>query len=66
MTARWIDGALEIRPENVMERDALLNLWNVRRDYRRPISPDDFGVKADGVSDDTAAIQAVIDATVSL
>lgn len=66
MTARWIDGALEVRPENAVERDALLTVWNLRKDSRRPISPDDFGVKADGISDDTAAIQAVIDATVSL
>jgi polygalacturonase len=64
--ARWIDGALEVRPENTEERDALLTMWNLRKDYRRPVSPDDFGVQADGVSDDTAAIQAVIDATVSL
>lgn len=66
MIARWIDGALEIRPENTVERDALLSLWNLKKEYRSPINPDDFGVKADGISDDTAAIQAVIDATVSL
>lgn len=66
MTARWIDGALEIKPENVMERDALLTIWKLKKDYCRPIDPDDFGVRADGVSDDTAAIQAVLDATVSL
>ena len=66
MIARWIDGALEVRPENTVERDALLTMWNLRKDYRTPISPDDFGVQADGVSDDTAALQAVLDAIVSL
>jgi hypothetical protein len=66
MIARWIDGALEVRPESTVERDALLAVWNLRKDYRKPISPDDFGVKADGISDDTSALQAVLDATVSL
>jgi polygalacturonase len=66
MTARWIQGALEIKPDSATERDALLKIWNVKKDYRRPINPDDFGVIADGVTDDTSAIQAVLDATVSL
>jgi hypothetical protein len=66
MTSRWIDGALEIRPESTVERDALLAVWNLRKDYRRPLNPVDFGVRADGVTDDTMAVQAMVDCPVSL
>jgi hypothetical protein len=66
MTAKWISGTLQITPESVAERDALLMIWNIRKDYHLPIDPRDFGVKADGFTDDTKPTQAVLDALVSL
>jgi hypothetical protein len=64
MTAKWTQGTLCIIPENLLERDALLQLWNLRKDYRLPIDSDDFG--ADGITNDTFPIQAAVDGLVSL
>ena len=71
MTVKWTQGTLCIIPENSTERDALLMVWNIKKAYSLhpdplPIDPKDFGVMANGVDNDTLAIQAGIDALVSL
>jgi hypothetical protein len=36
MTAKWISGTLQITPETVAERDALLMIWNIKKDNDLP------------------------------
>ena len=41
MIAKWISGTLQITPETGAERDALLMIWNIKKDYDLPYKPID-------------------------
>ena len=63
MRVLWIEGSLHLKPENAAERDAMLLLWGAARKSRRSgnvLLATDFGVSADGETDDTKPLQTML------
>ena len=54
VTVTWVEGKLQLGPESIEERDALLLLWeSTRRTTREgPIIVTDFGARFDGSTND--------------